>query len=490
MAKQEIDWGPYPAAPTQQDGRRASSWLRAMRSSVAVRFPEWLLVLIILSLPLQVSKSLFPIQQIEFSRLLMGVAFVWMLAVGRSRGWPMPRAMTLGIGLVLALLVSSLVLTRWQSGVLLVLAPVVYAAFATFVAIAVRDRVAVAMVAVAMVVAGAYVAILAVALGIADVYLWRDGVFGTLGRTNATFWDPNIAARFLNITLIVLLAAVTIARLPGRRVGLAIAACVMLFAAAMVLTQSRFGWITAIAMLPLAIAAFRPRRWVIAFSGVFLATFIAVAGLNGTAASRAGELAAGVSHSLGGNDSIDSRGNLIGSESVTYIPPREVLGHALFERLPIDGIRYYLLEAGIAMWQDHPVAGIGVGGFSPYLQGPYREFIPRDRLSAPVTLPHTFLAQFAAEHGLVGLTVLGVFLAVLAGSVVQATRRTKSVFLRSGAVAAGLAITIIFLSSQVAGGFLVEPYLWLAIGMLAAIHRLVRRESTPGTGPAARAEPA
>ncbi len=488
MAKQEIDWRPYPALPTQSEDQGRSTWLRAIRSSVAARFPEWLLVLIILTLPLQVSKTLFPIQQVEFSRLLMGVAIVWMLIFGRSRGWPLPRAMTLSIGLILALLVASLVLTRWENGVLLVLAPLYYTAFAVFVAIAVRDRVAVAMIAVAMIAAGVYVAILAVALGIADVYLWRDGVFGILGRTNATFWDPNIAARFLNITLIVLLAVVTITRLPDRRMGLAIAACVVLFAASMVLTQSRFGWITAIVMLPLAIAAFRPRRWVIAFSGLFLATFIAVAAVNGTAASRAGELAAGVSYSLGGDDSIESRGNLIGAENVTYIPPREVLGHALFERLPIDGIRYYLLEAGIAMWEDHPVVGIGVGGFSPYLLGEYRDFIPRDRLSAPVTLPHTFLSQFAAEHGVVGLAVLAIFLAVLINFVVQATRRAGSVMLRSAAVAVGLSIVIIFLSSQVAGGFLVEPYLWLAIGMLAAIHQLVGRDAMTDAPHAARSE--
>ena len=488
MAKQETDWRPYPTSSAQPVGQERQTWLGAARSAVAARFPEWLLVLIILTLPLQVSKTLFPIQQIEFSRLLMGVAFVWMLIFGRSRGWPLPRGLTLSIGLILALLFASFVLTRWPNGVLLVLAPLYYTAFAVFVAMAVRDRVAVTMVAVAMIAAGVYVSLLAVALDIADVYLWRDGVFGTLGRTNATFWDPNIAARFLNITLIVLFAVVTVTRLPDRRMGLGIAACVMLFAVAMVLTQSRFGWITAIVMLPLAIAAFRPRRWVIVFSGLFLATFIAVAAVNGTAASRAGELAAGVSYSLGGDDSIESRGNLIGADNVTYIPPREVLGHALFERLPIDGIRYYLLEAGIAMWEDHPIVGIGVGGFSPHLLGEYRDFIPRDRHSAPVTLPHTFLSQFAAEQGVVGLAVLAIFLAVLIKVVVQATRRAGSVLLRSAAVAVGLSIVIIFLSSQIAGGFLVEPYLWLAIGMLAAIHRLVGRDAVNDAPRAARSE--
>jgi O-antigen ligase len=98
-------------------------------------------------------------------------------------------------------------------------------------------------------------------------------------------------------------------------------------------------------------------------------------------------------------------------------------------------------------------------------------------MAAPVTLPHTFLSQFAAELGLVGLGILAALLAVLGALVVGAVRRAKSIWLRSAAVAVGLAIVIIFLSSQIAGGFLVEPYLWLAIGVLAAVHRLVGIEA-------------
>jgi O-antigen ligase len=135
------------------------------------------------------------------------------------------------------------------------------------------------------------------------------------------------------------------------------------------------------------------------------------------------------------------------------------------------------------MWEDHPIVGIGIGGFRPYILSQYIDFIPRDRMAAPVTLPHTFLSQVAAELGLVGLAVLAAFLAVLTAFVVDAVRRAKAVWLRSAATAVGLAIVVIFLSSQIAGGFLVEPYLWLAIGVLAAVHRLVGLEAgTDGGG--------
>jgi len=477
MARQEIELRPYPALRSRSDDPARSN-ATGIRSSLAARLPECLLVLIILTLPLQVSKTLFPVQQIEFSRLLMAVAFVWMLFVGRSRGWPISRAMTISVGLVLALLVASLALTRWETGILLVLAPLYYACFALFVAMTVRDRVAVAMVAGAIISAGVYVSLVSITLGVTDVYLWRDGVFGTLGRGNATFWDPNIAARFLNIALVVLFAVVATVRMSARRRWAPVAFCVVLIAASIVLTQSRFGWITAIGILPVAIVAYRPRRAVAAFSGLFVVAFIALVALNGTAASRAGELAAGVSHSLGGDASIDSRGNLVGADDVTYTPPREVIGHSILERLPIDGIRYYLLEAGMAMWEDNPIIGVGVGGFKPQILGEYREFIPGQRLAAPVVLPHTFLSQIAAEHGVVGLAVLAIFLAVLARIVVQAVRGARFLLLRSAAVAVGLTMLIIFISSQVSGGFLVDPYLWLAIGMLAAIHRLVMQDRT------------
>jgi hypothetical protein len=76
----------------------------------------------------------------------------------------------------------------------------------------------------------------------------------------------------------------------------------------------------------------------------------------------------------------------------------------------------------------------------------------------------------------VGLIVVGVFLGVLASMAWRASRSGNEV-LRTSAIATALSILTIFLSSQVAGGFLVEPYLWLAVGVLAGVYRLTRRDA-------------
>ncbi len=444
------------------------------------RLPEWLLVAIILSLPLQASKTLFPIQQLEISRLLMGVAFVWVIIRGRERGWPFSKALTLSIGAMLAVLAASFIATRWPDGLLLVLAPTFYTAFAIFVAMVIRDRFALGLVGVAVVVSGALIACLAILLEVAGVYLWREGVLSVLGRANATFGDPNILARFLVIALITLLGLVAFRQKPDRRVDLVIAAVVVVLAAALVLTQSRFAWITLAVILPILVVYFRRQRAVLAYAAIFLAAFVAASAINGTAVGRAGEFAAGVTHSLGGDVSVESRGNLTGPDDVAYTPPRIVLGHDLYERLPIDNVRYYLLEAGVAMWEDNPILGVGVGGFRPNILGPYHGFIPRDRLESPPSLPHTFISQIAAENGVIGIVVVAIFLCVVAAMAIQASRSRNEVF-RVSAVVAALSILTIFLSSQVAGGFLVEPYLWLAVGVLAAVQRLARNEAMTGT---------
>lgn len=443
---------------------------QAIAAALRARAPEWLLVAIILTIPLEVTKTFFPIQQIEVSRLLMGVAIAWLICGRRWSNLRLPRPLTITVGAVLTVLATSFMLTRWPDGALIVLAPVYYSGFAVFVASTVRDRYGLIVTGSALVVSGALVAGIAITQELGDFYLWREGVLDVLGRANATFGDPNITARFLILSLVTLLAASALPRRRDRRLDLAVGSTVALMAAGLVLTQSRLGWIVLIVVLPLLAIAIRPRRIVIANLAVFAATFFLVAAINGTAASRAGEVAAGVSYSLGGQGSISGRGNLTGVDDQPYYPPREVAGHQIFRQLPIDGVRYYLLEAGVAMWEDHPIVGVGTGGFRQELLGPYRAFIPLDRLAAPTALPHTFVAQIMAENGVVGLAAVVAMLTALIWTLLQPFR-SPTALLRNGAVVVGLSLLTIFLSSQAEGRFLGEPYLWLAVGVAAALHR-------------------
>jgi putative inorganic carbon (HCO3(-)) transporter len=470
----------HPGAPPAAQARlRVGRALRILpvAADSDLRLPSILLAAIILTLPLQATKTLFPIQQIEVSRLLIGVAIAWWLVRGRAYGWPFPSLLSVSLASLGVMLFASLVVTRWSNGVLLVLAPAFYLGFATFVATVIRSPAALRFTGLMLAISGVMVAVISLVLQYFDIYLWRADVLGVLGRTNSTFADPNIAARFLIIAIIVLIAGGAMIGLRQRRPLGLVAIALTLLAAAMVLTQSRFGWITLALTLALLLVFVRPRTLAAGFIVLFVITFVGFSLVNGTASGRATEFAAALSYSLGADVPIDERGNLIGSEDETYDPPREVLGHDLFRRLPIDGVRYYLIESGMAMWQDNPAFGVGVGGFQPNLLGPYQAFIPTERLVRPVSLPHTFLTQVAAENGWVGLTLIAIFLGVLAGVALRAARAADPTT-RLAAILAGLTIVAVFLSSQVAGGFLVEPYLWLAIGVLAAAYRLARSETT------------
>jgi hypothetical protein len=431
------------------------------------RVVSWLLVAIVLTIPLEITKTIFPIQQIELSRLLMAVGVCWLL-VRRPGGWPISRGLTIGIGAVLVVPLLSFLATRWPDGLLATLAPIYYAGFSIFVARAISDRAGLAKVGVAMLISGGVIAVIAMAQEVGDFYLWREGLLNVVGRANTTFSDPNITARFLILALLSVLGIAAVATKDDRRLSLALAATVVILAAGVVLTQSRFGWIILLIVLPLSALLLRPRRIVTAYAAIFAAAFVVFSLVNGTAIGRASEVAASVSGAFGGDEPISAQGGLTRSENQPYFPPRKVVGHDFFELLPLDGVRFYLLEAGVAMWEDNPITGVGTGGYRPQILGPYLGFVPYDRLGAPTALPHTFLSQVAAENGVAGLAALLLFLTTIALGLARAFR-ARDHLIRTAAVVTGLSILVVFLSSQAEGRFLTEPYLWLGIGIVAAL---------------------
>jgi len=433
----------------------------------------WWLAAIVATLPLEASKLLFPIQQLEVSRILMIPAVTWVvLQVLRGRR-PMPRGLTLASAAVLGLLAVSLLSTRWPDGLLLTAAPAAYFAFAVFVAAAVRSEKDLKAVGVALAVSGIGVAAIAIVQVLTGWYLWREGQLNVLDRANATFADPNITARMLGIVVIVFLVGLAGSRVlrGGSILGFALLA---LAAAGLVMTQSRWSWaaLAAVLLFWLLLERRNPRAYL--GIGVFVLAVAITATLNATAISRASDIISGVEAAIGGPDR-GGAGSLDPNQPTAFAPPRTVIGNALLRRLPIDGVRLYLLEAGMAMWEDHPLVGVGTGGFRPELLGTYRDFIPADRRNDPVLLPHTFLGQITAENGWVGLGVLATFLWAVSVSVRQMIQGTTPL-IRSSAIACGMAVLLVFLTSQAEGRFFSEPYLWLSIGVLGALQRISREK--------------
>lgn len=265
------------AGPTDPDtDASAAARSAAPRTRlIAVDSPRTALALaIVATLPLELTKQWFPVTWIEISRVLMGIGIVavgWLALRGRLQH--VHHALALSILVVLAVMGFSLALTQWPNGAKDTAAAVLYAMFAMFVSQSLRTPEHFRAVALVLCASAVAVALVATSQQIFDFYLWRgDEGLEVLGRRNATFNDPNIAARFLVIGLAALLGLTTLpAKLVGTRTRvIVIGLAVTLLVAGLLVTQSRTGWALA-AIVAVAWLAFAWHRRSARFTA---ATFI------------------------------------------------------------------------------------------------------------------------------------------------------------------------------------------------------------------------
>jgi O-antigen ligase len=126
----------------------------------------------------------------------------------------------------------------------------------------------------------------------------------------------------------------------------------------------------------------------------------------------------------------------------------------------LDDNRKYLVAAGVNMFVDHPVTGVGFGGYQHQLVTNYKRYLPPNFVN-PDTVSHTAFVTVAAEEGVIGLALLLAFLAWLG---VEAFRSRRSVWVQVPMV---LMVPII-LYSQFEGRLLEEPYFWLCLALVYA----------------------
>ena len=118
------------------------------------------------------------------------------------------------------------------------------------------------------------------------------------------------------------------------------------------------------------------------------------------------------------------------------------------------GLRYSLWEAGLAMWRDNPLAGVGIGQF------PYRlkDYDIRRFLGA-----HNMYIQVLAETGLIGATL---FMGMLGTSFVALWRATRCANKRLSALAkAWLTAFIVLLVGGLTKHDQADKLLWICIGV-------------------------
>jgi O-antigen ligase len=262
-------------------------------------------------------------------------------------------------------------------------------------------------------------------------YIWLGEGYLQLNRINASFVDANIYARFLLIGCLATAMLMLNATRNGRLVG---ALALALQMAALLGTGSRMGWLAMI-IIAIGLAALVPRR-------VVILPILGVLALSG----------------------------------VSILLNHQLLGRALeltqnFGAASTD--RRYLIDSGVQMFTQHPVQGIGLAGFQHAMLTTYAS------IGQGISLSHTALITTAAELGSIGLGILVVFFVALYGRLPRARKDlrfasqqfldTKRYYWEIFAV---LAITAIFISAQGEGRFLEDPYLWILTGYLTAVRDL------------------
>lgn len=142
-------------------------------------------------------------------------------------------------------------------------------------------------------------------------------------------------------------------------------------------------------------------------------------------------------------------------------------------------IRYYLWRAGLAMWQDHPLAGVGIGQYPVQLPLYGRGLLPPNRLEAGA---HSIYVGLLAETGLIGLLL---FLA-LAGSALYALfRATYRPDEQAPLAFTWLAMLLIMLLGGLTKHDQYDKLIWFLFGISALYAGRTAIPSTPETSDAA-----
>ena len=409
--------------------------------------------IVIVAMPLEVSKDYLPsvfddpstptIQESIFDagRLAMLAAAALWVARARS-GWQrdVPQsALYFPLALLAAVFVISGVYAEESSGALRDIFRLLSGiGIFAIVILYVRDRKCLDRALLALLASGLALALVGLFQQATDTYFLNERLASLhIPRRNATFFDPNIYARFLVVVIVVAVGVAASGRgQPWQRYLAPAAAALALLV--LPFTSSRSNWATLVVVLPLVIAMLPMAAW---RKFKLLALFGAAGGVLALAASIADPAL------------IDRFESIVsGKQSL--------------------GSRTYLIKAGWQMFKDHPLFGVGLNGYREALQGQYSDFLPR---LATNFLSHSTLITIMAELGIIGLSVVAFvgyrFLHICWRLYVEAGRGDRA--LVAGLTGAALAV---FVSSQSEARLIEDPYLWIVLGLVVALGAILRQE--------------
>ena len=403
------------------------------------------LAAVILTLPLEFTATYTWQPLARWALAVTGIAFAY-LVVTRRRDVLWPRsASAIVLACFLAFTLGSWLLTRAPGSLKPLLDITLYPVAALLMLNVVRTEDDQRRAWIALLASGLMVAALGAILFTAGWTIWTPNP-AVANRMNITFADPNITARFLTLC-----GSAAVLMFAARRgpAWLAVA-CALACAGVLPLTYSRSGLALFIVSVVLAAVASLRRKRAFTIAAVTLLVFAISTGVNPVTRDRA-EGAALVLETM-----------VTGTAHNISTPGAGPGGKDAFA---LEDNRKYLIAAGVNMFADHPIAGVGFGGYQHQLLTAYRSYLPN--APNPDTVSHTAFVTVAAEEGVIGLAVLVAFLIWLGA---EGWRQRRSVWVQVPMVL----IVPIVLYSQFEGRFLEEPYLWLCLALIYAAFQLRR----------------
>jgi len=263
-------------------------------------------------------------------------------------------------------------------------------------------------------------AIIGLAQYLSGNWIWGGGInISGVRRVNASFIDPNLFARYLDISILGTLLLL-LRREWSLHIGIALALLIQV--AALGVTFSRTGWlILLLGVLVLAISSVKSQRvhW--------------------------GALG------LGG----------LGFVALYLIPGIRLRFETLFTGMSALGQREHLIKGGWAMFIENPLTGVGLGNFQWAIEQPYHYLMP---WSDAVTRSHTSLMTVAAEMGIFGILGMFAFLFILFIMNLRVLNQMNAF-----AQAILMSVFVVWLSSQGEGRFFEDPMIWAFWGLSLAI---------------------
>ncbi len=273
-----------------------------------------------------------------------------------------------------------------------------------------------------------------------DVF-WNPNVivgnaYAPFFRVNSVFWDPSIYGRYLAVAILVTLAGILLGGVPGRRV-LVLYAVVVVTWLGLVFSFSQSSFVALAAGVVVAAAVTWGRRAVLAL--VLLGMFTIV---------------------------------------VTLAVPQvrdEVSGKSRRGLNKVTSGRSNLVSQGVRIAVDHPVTGVGVGGFR-------RAYAERTGVTGDDpkrVASHTTPITVAAEGGIVGLALLCWLVAAALGATLLRLGRG---FTSRTSLAIGLALVAIGVHSLFYAAFIEDPMTWALLGLIGVVSLVPKKRPAPGDG--------